>query len=769
MIPLTEEEVSLPRIGYKAAGKLKREFQTDFIHSGQKYLFSFVKIDITEEVHIEGIPFRVAFKNEEQLDPQNSAHITIIKKVISYQLGKIMSKMGYTMRDRNILYKPEFDDSDNIESHPAIEYQIQLSPLGRVLIFIDVKRRWIAPLDKLLSSMGDIPFSEKVKTLKGKEVMVHYTDDKLFSKKIVDIIDVKHINHHLEIEGDPPIYDYWATPFLKDRPRIEAVKRKLKYEPNEEDHGVAILGDDLRTSDYPIQVLRLKIDLHDPEICNLLDLDAQKARLSPDQRKDRIAKVAKAISDFTFHIYEEDISFNNGSNSNEIISVGYLKSDGYEIYQYDIPALEFNNGYQHIFQKGQVNSALRNAGPYSGTKDLTIDIVWPSERRPPQLEYLFSNLERQYRSFNLGKLSLGEIIEVPSDSAPYGAKAIEFYYDLQDSGVDLNKRFVIGVLPNHDPDGCHHSLNNELKALNIPSKCIRIQNVYGFKQYRGPHHIFNIIASIYERSLSSGEAMWILSKKAGTLQGDLSEQLSENQKKKERADYTTIYVGFDISRIKGKSEVASYASICEPHGRLISAKDMSFHGEVLYEDDLRKIINNVLRDYEKQKRQMGLKKVDEIVFFKDGTSRGPMARDAIEKGLELVRDDLINSDRASSNLVVNYVTVTKNIIHRIFDSGKLPEGVCIVNNEYSEPQAIILTTTPMGNTTTQSPNLITLHTQIGEEDKTAIYRIAKEYFDLRFLHWETWMVQPGTAIPLHVVQHKAKQLAYGYDTTYVPK
>jgi len=65
--------------------------------------------------------------------------------------------------------------------------------------------------------------------------------------------------------------------------------------------------------------------------------------------------------------------------------------------------------------------------------------------------------------------------------------------------------------------------------------------------------------------------------------------------------------------------------------------------------------------------------------------------------------------------------------------------------------------------------MLTIVAQVGEEDPAAIYRIAKEFFDLRFLHCETWRVQPGTALPLHIVQHKAKQLGYGYDTTYIPK
>ncbi|HIE33912.1 MAG TPA: hypothetical protein EYP86_02085 [Candidatus Altiarchaeales archaeon] len=263
--------------------------------------------------------------------------------------------------------------------------------------------------------------------------------------------------------------------------------------------------------------------------------------------------------------------------------------------------------------------------------------------------------------------------------------------------------------------------------------------------------------------------MWILAEKAGKSNLPLTQKLSVGQREKEDEKYTTIYIGFDVSRVQGKSEVASYAAICEPHGRIIHTHHMSFNGEYLSDTEVRKIINEVLREYEAARKRFGLEKVDEIIFFKDGDTRGPLARNAIESGLEMVKNDLITSGRASENLKISYITVKKRVIHRIFgDVSHLPEGICIINTKFKCPEAIILTTTPF-HKATQSPNILKLIMQIGESDATSIYRIAKEYHDLRFLHWETWRTQPGTALPLHIVQHKAKQLGYGYDTVYIAK
>lgn len=770
IIPQTDKDIDLIIYGNRVAKEIQKQGITA-IHTGYNYIYFFDQNEIPSTVYVDGIPFDLRNVQIETLNPEAESHNRVVKNIISTQVRKILQKMGYILEDNGTLYKPEFTESENIEAHPAVEIQIHSSPLGRVLIFLDVKRRWVCPLTKFIQSLGETSHEKITEILKGKEVMVHRTYRHLKPMKIVDILDVKHKTHRLGVEGQPSIYEYWSEPTPDLRTRIEKIKEKLGYTPQPEDTGVAILTGKSARFDYPVQVLRMKIDLSDLELLELLDLDVEKTYLSPKEREKEIDQIFSQLVKQTYDFHDRKLSF--GINSiPRWGTINELEKDGFEIIEITPPELEFGSGIKIPFETGttKINRALRNGGPYSGKRNIVLDLACPNNTPIYMIDNFFTNVIKLYNDYNLGEIKRGQVIYTPEDPIPYGAEVARFYFSEKDAGHDISNRFVIGVLPYDREDACHHALNNELLQVGIPSKCIRLMNFKGIKPTRPIPHLYPIVGAIYERSLKTADATWILAEKAGKSTPQLEVIVSEGQKKKEGREYTTIYIGFDVSRVRGKAEVASYATICEPHGRVINVRDMNFKGEYLSDTEVRDIINNVLREYDAKRRELELGIVDEIVFFKDGDTRGPIAMNAIENGLEMVKKDLINSGRASENLKISYITAKKRIIHRIFgDEKHLPEGICVVNKKYKNPQAIIVTTTPLSQRTTQSPNMLTLMMQIGEDDSTSIYRIAKEYHDLRFLHWETWRIQPGNALPLHIVQHKAKQLGYGYNTVYIPK
>ncbi len=231
----------------------------------------------------------------------------------------------------------------------------------------------------------------------------------------------------------------------------------------------------------------------------------------------------------------------------------------------------------------------------------------------------------------------------------------------------------------------------------------------------------------------------------------------------------SVFVGFDVSRVPGRPEVASYAAVCEPRGRVITHRDMSFNGEYVRAGDIQNILTSTFSAFQAARKRMNLPLTEEVVFFKDGTTRGAFQERDLELGLERTRDEFLAAKWAAEGIRFHYVDVTKGVIHRVFaGDGKAPEGTCIINERFDQPEALIVTTDPFAELT-QQPNRLTLKRTVGADGQGDIERIARQYYDLRFLHWETWMFQPGTAIPLHIVQHMAKQKAYGYDTAYIPK
>jgi hypothetical protein len=335
--------------------------------------------------------------------------------------------------------------------------------------------------------------------------------------------------------------------------------------------------------------------------------------------------------------------------------------------------------------------------------------------------------------------------------------------DLQARRENLRGRVLLAVLPMEEQDECHKAINRELLTVRVPCKCMVRQTFFGF-QRTTRFHLYNIIACIYERSLEVGEGMWILRDGAGNRNDPEVHGTPEQV-----PPLSQVYIGFDVSRVRGKPEVASYAAICEPHGRVITTQDKSFSGEYLTSTDVEQIITSTMTAFQPARRRLGLPLTGEIVFFKDGTSRGGAQERELEAGLERTAEALIGSGRAMRGLSVNYVDVTKGIIHRIFSTGrKVPQGTAIINEDFEHPEVIIVTTDPFGELSHQ-PNRLTLRKSIGPEGMADIRRIARQYYDLRFLHFETWRVQPGAALPLHIVQNKAKQRAYGYDTVYIPK
>jgi hypothetical protein len=768
IIPQTEKEINLSMYGSRISHAIK---ETLVVHTGKDYLFCQNPDKMPKCVVLDGVTFDLREEKMEPLDPNNDTHIRIIDRCISSQIQRQLSKMGYSQIDGNILYKPEFTSSDNIESHPAVEYQIHATPKGRVMLFVDVQRRWICPLQKFIETMDNMPLSEKYKSLIGKDVMVHQRKDKLKSMKIIEYLDIKHNLHHLNIPGNPTLYDYWNSPPSKESSRLDAIKQKLNYKPNPDDKGILILkSDDLRM-DYPPQVLRIKLDLSDPDLLEILDLNAEKSRLSPNMREAEIGKLFDSLYQENFSFFNMNLIFKS-ENKPTWGTESELKKDGFEILNLEMPKLEFANGFTATFIRNQnvVNNALQRVGPFSGPKNVILDLAVPQNTSPNEILSFYNHVERLYSMHKFGTIKRGEVINVPENASGYGAKVASFYYDLKDRDEDLSNRFVIGILPLNDPDGCHHALNNELLKLNIPSKCMRLENFKRILPEKGSYHLYTIVSEIYERRLKNGEATWILAEKAGNCDEIIRSKLTANQRNKEKNDFYTIYIGFDVSRVKGRREIASYAAICEPHGRVICHESLPFKGEYLTASNVRDVINNSLRDFEMSRRQLNLQTPNQVIFFKDGDTRGYLGKKAIEDGLTLAKDDLVKSERASEGLKISYVLVKKRIIHRLFgEGGPVKEGLCIINRDYKSPEAILITTTPLGFDLTQAPNKLVLMMQYNDKDTTELYRIAKEYNDLRFLHWETWRIQPGAALPLHIVQHKAKQLSYGYDTAYTPK
>ena len=272
---ITDKDIELQSMGYAIS------YGTPgfTVYGGGDSLYSLSEVSMPDNVVIKGIPVVFESPTVEEFDPNHETHRRIVDNLLKSQIRKRLQQIGYELQDGRVLYKRESVDSSNIEAHDAVTYQTQLTPEGRVLLFIDVQKRWICRLETFLDSLTDMAPSERIEFVTGHEVMVHDTPESLSARKIVEYDDSPHGTYVIDTTTGVTMYEYWAEPKGYGASRIEALKSKLGYEPKKEDRGVFIvapLKDIGKRLSFPPQALRLRIDLNDEELLRHLDLDAER-------------------------------------------------------------------------------------------------------------------------------------------------------------------------------------------------------------------------------------------------------------------------------------------------------------------------------------------------------------------------------------------------------------------------------------------------------------------------------------------------------------
>ena len=396
---------------------------------------------------------------------------------------------------------------------------------------------------------------------------------------------------------------------------------------------------------------------------------------------------------------------------------------------------------------------LKRLGPYSGPKNIPIAYVMP--KGALDIGRLHESLNKYAEDLRIGSLEKAGMVEIrgPSGSLTWNdywraaktASRILREYESR-RGKGTGEGMVLSILKGlaevyaGSKSGAH-------------SQSMRIQNLRlstAWKIIQGKYFMaYNLLTQIYTKSLVGGEALWILSKPAGGMEG-------------------TAYIGYDVSRRIDKEtgmkrEAAATACLVDGQGRyLMSRFYSSQRGEDLDAQAANQLIFEAADEAYRNFQQLG-KEFRRLVIFKDGVIK-PMAAAKIKEGAIKAGKAITKDPELPQEITIELVGVVKRGIERMYSK----EGYNVEEGSYallSDNTALLvssslgrLMTRVTAQTTRIEPKFrITVRDGDVIEEKTDIERILREFYDLTSLDWASLYHMPKLPIVLRIVQALGEQ------------
>lgn len=409
-------------------------------------------------------------------------------------------------------------------------------------------------------------------------------------------------------------------------------------------------------------------------------------------------------------------------------------------------------------------------GPFSGKKDINAVLVMPSTLI--ELSDKFKHvLKKYFRKFGLGEINFIETFEVEKlTPMSYWEKGYEIgrFFDSR----KIKNCISIVVLPNKGEKSLEYfefrrGVGRAKETRSKSTQMILPKTMHEIINEKDQNLIGNFLIQVYLKTLTRGEAVWLLNNPAG------------NSK-------YTCYMGYDVARltervfdptsktwIKERKEAAAYAAVCDSYGRVIECRSLfAQRGEMLTPHDVVRLLYEILHECKTAMREFYGEKFSRLVIYRDGDIKKSdlkMMEVGIENLFENVRDKY-------PDLVIDVVAVIKTGIERLFKEDWSNPNIgdyVILNDKYAlvctsdiRHKAEYVTARPLKLKYVLSKSID------GKERRSSMEKIVNEIIDLTKLDWASLVHLPRLPLPLILVQQISKltlrDVSVPKDVPYVP-
>lgn len=673
---------------------------------------------------------KAVFVREKKVDTKEPAMREALREAIGAILDNRIKKMGFK-RFRGFFVARDYTLVDAEEGPPLRVYgsgarrSVEILESGYSLIWIDPKARVELTAGDYISWALKLGMGEDI--IEGELLGTRVAVAPFLSSGKLVCIEWGREAGSVTVDGGSGLVDYWKSKYGHIIGPEETPILKVKLS-----NGLELL--------YPPS--RVYLSIKGESI-------PQKAR--SEFVYPSVVRVRKTL-DFAAQLFKDELSlgdsrvgfFSNFSTTEYLTRLGKIVGGG----RLERPTLRMGEGTT----KNPLD--LKKLGPYSGPKNIPIVYVFP--KGVLDIGRLHESLNKYSRELGIG--SLGRVGEVEI-LGPSGALTWNDYwraaktasrklkeYEGRRGKNGMGEGVVLSVLKGIDEVYAGSKSGAHSQSMRIQN--LRLPTAWGI--IRGKYFMaYNLLTQIYLKSLISGEALWVLSKPAGGVEG-------------------TAYIGYDVSRRIDKEtgmrrEAAATACLVDGQGRyLMSRFYSSQRGEDIDAQTANQLIFEAADEAYRNFKKLG-KEFRRLVIFKDGIIK-PRAIANIKEGAIKAAKAITTDPELPQEITIELIGVVKRGIERMYSK----EGYNVEEGSYvlfTDNSALLVSsdlgramTRVTAQTTRIEPKFrITVKDGNVAEEKNDIEGVLREFYDLTSLDWASLYHMPKLPIVLRIVQALGEQ------------
>lgn len=665
---------------------------------------------------------------DKKADTRDPAVREALRDAIGTLLDNRIKRMGFK-RFRAFFVTPDYALVETEEGPPLRVYgsgarkSVEILENGYALIWIDPKARVELRAGDYISWALDLGMEED--SIEGELLSTRVTVAPYLSPGKLIGVEWRQRAGDVTVEGGVTLVDYWKTKHghMIDPAETPILRVKLSNE-------LELL--------YPPSRVYLSIRGES------IPREARGEFIYPS-----VVRVGKTL-DFAAHLFEDELPLDdskvgflsNFSTAEYLKRLGKIAGGG----KLERPMLRMGKGTT------KAPMDLKRLRPYSGTKEIPIVYVLP--KRALSVRKLHEALNKYSQELGIGSLDIVGEVEMPEASgaltwndywkaAKTASRKLQEHRDQR--GID-GEGVVLSVLkgPPEVYSGSKsgaHSQSMRVQNLKLPTAWEIIKGKY--------YMAYNLLTQIYTKSLVRGEALWVLSRPAGDMEG-------------------TAYIGYDVSRRVDKEtgmkrEAAATACLVDGQGRyLLNRFYSSQRGEDIDAQTANQLIFEAADEAIRNFRRLG-KEFKRLVIFKDGIIK-PAAVASIKEGAIKAAKGITTGPELPREIAIEFVGVVKRGVERMYTKKgyNVEEGSYVL---FSDNTALLVSSDlgksaarVTAQTTRIEPKFkITVRNGEVTEEEADIEGILNEFYDLTSLDWASLYRMPRLPIVLRIVQALGEQ------------
>ncbi|OLS22146.1 MAG: hypothetical protein HeimC2_30330, partial [Candidatus Heimdallarchaeota archaeon LC_2] len=442
---------------------------------------------------------------------------------------RLLDQTDYVLKEGNRAFTTKYEMINRYRVHDGLSIQLEIGKPGTLLFCVDPSKRYILMLkDEILKNqINDFHnWNDFPETIKVPSPWMDGWFQGIIQGINPDLAKDVPVTHHETGEVFPNLMAYWNNQHLYKQ---FMEKWDISFGPNDVVLDIIIDSEEGTVLPYPLPLIRLLIDNRNSEYQQVLQQTKTK-----DSRFTDTVNMIKELGNLTIEFLDQKIEFDDHP-----LRFSDLMYHGFSFDKFPIPKLRFSSNTSiptvYAGDGGKVRNALKEYGPYSGPKHITVNVCAPARFTDTELEGIQQAIIQEAAEYKLGEWIRGRIYRYRQTSKNRQEIAREF--------GDMQKKqpSITIVIPGKDKKWTRNALislfeNKWVPTQTIhPEKALDLVNQPANAENYVRSALFHTCIKAYVRNCHKGEAVGVL---ADPISYDASTSVN----------YLPLFFSMDISR-----------------------------------------------------------------------------------------------------------------------------------------------------------------------------------------------------------------------------